>query len=210
MAQQPWQHLVAAGYDQVADAYVALERAESQWPREQWLGELSGRLPAGSRVLDLGCGDGLPACAALAKDHSVIGADVSSEQVARARRNVPGAEFVVADLTELRYPTGEFDAVTAYYTFDHLPREALGELFTRIAGWLRPGGLLLFCVETEDQPGTVEQWLGAPMFFSSYRPAITRRLVVESGFEILREDLQPQQEGDTTVEYLWILARAGD
>lgn len=197
---------VARGYDQVADEYARLESA-GDWPRMRWLDEVLRRLPDRSRVLDLGCGNGVPATAALAERHIVTGVDVSSRQIELARENVLEAEFEVADLLELRYPGGSFDAVVAFYTFDHLPRESLGELFGRIREWLSGGGLLLFSVEPEDLPGFVGQWLGVPMHFSSYDPDTTRRLVSEAGFEIVRDAVEQQREGTTDVAYLWIVAR---
>jgi hypothetical protein len=73
--------------------------------------------------------------------------------------------------------------------------------------WLRPSGFLLFTAEVDDQPGVVGQWLGVPMFFTSFDAATTRRLVLETGFEILREEIEAQLEGDREVSYLWVLAR---
>jgi hypothetical protein len=40
------------------------------------------------------------------------------------------------------------------------------------------------------------------MFFSSYPPARTLRLVREAGFEIIRAEEQRQPEGARNVEYL--------
>lgn len=206
MSENHWDATVARGYDQVADEYARLED-NAEWPRMRWLDEILRRLPDRSRVLDLGCGNGVPATAALADRHVAIGVDVSTQQIELARANVPAAEFMVADLLELHYPPSSFDAVVAFYTFDHLQRERLGELFGRISGWLRDGGLLLFSVEPEDKPGVVGQWLSVPMYFSSYTPDTTRRLVREAGFEIVRDALEQQREGTTDVTYLWILAR---
>jgi cyclopropane fatty-acyl-phospholipid synthase-like methyltransferase len=203
-----WRDIVADGYDRVADAYAHLETG-TEWPRLRWLAEVLDRLPDGSRVLELGCGNGLPATAAIAARHTVTGVDVSPEQIARARANVSQAELVVADLLELRFPAGSFDAVVAFYVFDHLPRAQLGPLLARIREWLGGGGLLLFTVEPDDNPGVVATWLGAPMFFSSYQAGVTRRLVNQAGFEILREAVEQQLEGGKPVDHLWILARRG-
>jgi hypothetical protein len=100
--------------------------------------------------------------------------------------------------------------VVAFYTLDHLPRERLTEHFTAISTWLRAGDLLLFTAEVQDQPGFVGQWLGVPMFFSCFDAATTRRLVRAAGFEVLRDEVEPQLEGDNEVCYLWVLARRGD
>src|SRR4051794_40726755 len=50
--------LVASGYDTIAEGY--LERYASSAVRDHWLGELVALLPNDSRVLDLGCGAGIP------------------------------------------------------------------------------------------------------------------------------------------------------
>jgi predicted TPR repeat methyltransferase len=205
MTDEP-QRVVASGYDAAAERYAALER-DADWPRLRWLDDLLARLPDGAHVLDLGCGNGLPAGPRIAQRHRVSGVDVSAQQVALAEANVPAGGFAVGDALELRYPAGTFAAVTACYTFDHLPRERLGEMFRLVHGWLADGGLLLFSVETGDQPGGVGEWLGVPMFFSSYDPDTTRRLLGESGFDIVREAIEQQWEGDHEVSYLWVLAR---
>jgi hypothetical protein len=75
-------------------------------------------------------------------------------------------------------------------------------------GRLTPGGLLLFSVEPVDQPDTVGQWLGVPMYFSSYDPATTHRIVGEAGFTTLLSAVEPQLEGGRRVDWLWILAVA--
>jgi SAM-dependent methyltransferase len=205
MTEHP-QQMVARGYDAVAERYAELE-SDADWPRLRWLDDLLQRLPDGAHVLDLGCGNALPAGPRIAQRHRLTGVDVSSRQIALARANVPAAQFAVGDILDLRYPAGTFAAVAAFYTFDHLPRERLSEMFRLIHTWLEGPGLLLFCAEIADQPGVVGQWLGTPMFFSSYDPDTTRRLLDESGFDILRDEVEGQSEGEQHVDYLWVLAR---
>jgi cyclopropane fatty-acyl-phospholipid synthase-like methyltransferase len=205
MGTEP-QHLVAQGYDTVAERYAELER-DAPWPRLAWLDDLLARLPDGSPVLDLGCGNGLPAGERIARRHRLTGVDVSARQIELARRHVPDGEFSTGDILKLAQPPGSFTAVTAFYTFDHIPRERLTEMFGLIHTWLADGGYLLCCVEIEDLPGTVADWLGAPMYFSSYEPGVTRRLLTEAGFDIVRDRIEAQSEGGHEVSYLWLLAR---
>lgn len=89
--------IVARGYDVVAEDYARLEGA-IEWPRMRWLRKVLADLAPGSRVLDLGCGSGIPADREIAKEHDVVGVDVSARQVELARRNVPGAEFIHGDI----------------------------------------------------------------------------------------------------------------
>lgn len=205
MSEQP-QQVVARGYDAVADRYAELER-DAHWPRMKWLDDLLGRLPEAGHVLDLGCGNGLPAGKRIVRRHRLTGVDVSTRQVELARANVPAGEFIAGDILELEYPAAMFAAVTAFYTFDHLPRGRLPEMFQLVHRWLAESGLLLCCVEIEDQPGVVADWLAAPMYFSSYDPDTTRRLFREAGFDIVRDEIEAQMEGDHEVHYLWLLAR---
>ncbi len=68
----------------------------------RWLRKMLATVEPGGRVLDVGCGNGLPATREMARDHSAIGIDISTEQVERARRNVPRAEFIQGDLSEVK------------------------------------------------------------------------------------------------------------
>jgi len=87
--------LVATGYDRIADAY--LDRFEHSSVRKKWLRRLIESLPSSGRVLDLGCGAGVPVARELAAlGHCVVGVDGSEEQIARARSKVPKATFIHA------------------------------------------------------------------------------------------------------------------
>lgn len=198
---------MAAGYDRVADRYAALEAPGSAWPRLRRLTELLARLPEGSHVLDVGCGNGLPGLAAIAERHRATGIDVSSAQVEAARRNVPTARVLRQDVRSCDFPPGSLDAIVALYVVEHLPREEHRALFERFAGWLRPGGFLLFTTEADEDPGRVGEWLDVPMFFSQFAPAETAALVEKAGFELVAADAEPQLEGNQEVTYAWFLGR---
>lgn len=113
--------VVESGYDMVVEAYAGLEIEGHEWPRLRRLLELLDGLPEGSDVLDLGCGNGLPAMAAISERHRGVGVDISGAQIALARHNVPGATFVHADMSELDFPASSFDAIVSFYAIEHLP-----------------------------------------------------------------------------------------
>lgn len=104
--------------------------------------------PAGSRVLEVGCGVGAQTVHLLARSPGVrlVAVDVSAASLAAARTTVtaayPGEDvtFRRADLHRLPYPDGAFDHVFACFVLEHLPdpRSALAAL-RRV---LRPGGTL--------------------------------------------------------------------
>jgi ubiquinone/menaquinone biosynthesis C-methylase UbiE len=203
--------LVAAGYDRIAERYAAWTGEALTGPRARFVALLDERLPDGADVLDLGCGTGVPVARALARRFRVTGVEHSVRSVALARRRVPEATFIHADMTRLDLPAAAFDAVTSFYAITHVPRAEHPALLAAIARWLRPGGWFVASMGAGDDPGTVEaDWLGAPMFFSAYDAATNRALVAAAGLEIVVAEAISQREDDADVTFLWVVARKPD
>jgi SAM-dependent methyltransferase len=199
--------LVGAGYDAMADTWESWKAQITSDPRAEWCEELASRLSTGARVVELGCGGGTAETAALAERFEVLGVDLSEEQLRRARERVPGARFVHADFTELELEPGSVDAVVAFHSFNHVPRDLLGGLFARIHGWLVPGGWLLTTLGASDLPDWHGEWLGVPMFFSGWEADVNRRLLHEAGLELLRDELVTIREPEGDATFQWVLAR---
>jgi len=132
--------IVAAGYDRIADEYARLEEGV-EWPRLRRLKALLESLEAGSHVLDIGCGNGIPALREITtRNHRAVGVDVSARQVELARVNVPRARVIHADVRELHFGPASFDVIVSFYALDQIPREQHEAELSRWRGWLRPGG----------------------------------------------------------------------
>jgi len=164
---------------------------------QTWLRPIVQNLHRGSKVLDLGCGTGVPAARSLARRFRVTGVDISDVQVHRARRLVPQAQFLRADLTEVDFPTRSFAAVIALYSLIHVPREQHRTLFRRVARWLVPGGWFLAILGRTRYEGAEAGWLGstAPMLWSHHDSGTYRRWLREEGYRILREEFIPEDGG---------------
>jgi SAM-dependent methyltransferase len=199
--------IVADGYDAIGETFAEWRDRIIGDPRDEWRDELLSRLPDGARVVELGCGAGIPDTALLASRFRLTAVDVSPEQIRRASAAVPGATFVCADFTELELDPGSFDAVAAFYSFNHVPRDLLAQLFARIRGWLVPGGLFLTALGTGDLESWTGEWLGAPTYFSSFPAETNTRLLEEAGFELVRDELVTFTEPDGDVTFQWILGR---
>ena len=163
--------LVRRGYDAISLAYRSDHSkpdgstAEDTSRYAGWVADLARLLPPAAQVLDLGCGAGIPATREL-DDHGlrVIGVDFSAVQLRRARRLVPGASLVQADMTDLQLAPASVDAVVSFYALIHVPLADQQTLFPRIRSWLRPGGYFLAIVGADRWTGT-EAYLGADMFW---------------------------------------------
>jgi cyclopropane fatty-acyl-phospholipid synthase-like methyltransferase len=203
----PRTRVVERGYDVISDRFLDWRDRIVDDPRRAWRDALTSRLKDGARILELGCGAGVPDALLLAERFRVTGVDISEEQISRARGNVPNADFIHADFTALELEPGQFEAVAAFYSFNHVPRDLLVQLFERIHTWLVPGGLLLASFGTSDTESWTGDWLGTTMFFSSFPPETTRRLLSEAGFELLLDELVPMLEPEGEVAFHWVLGR---
>jgi ubiquinone/menaquinone biosynthesis C-methylase UbiE len=117
-------------------------------------------MPPGGFVLDAGCGPGLVAAALLESGLRVVGVDLSSEMIERARRRcAPFGErvrFLQASLFDTSLEThGPFDGAISRYVLHHVlnPSAFIG----RQVELLRPGGVLVVCDHlTDPDPGRAD------------------------------------------------------
>ncbi|MBV9555844.1 MAG: class I SAM-dependent methyltransferase [Pseudolabrys sp.] len=195
---------MARGYDLLADGYLV--RFGRSQVRDRWLQELIARVPVPARILDLGCGAGVPVARRLVEHgFDVLGVDGSKRQIELARANVPAGEFIHADMTALEFAPASFDAVAAFYSITHVPREEHAPLFKRIAAWLRPGGQFLASLGAGECADWLGLWLGVEMFFSHYDARTYQRLIRAAGLEVQQADVVDQDNDDA--RFLWVVAR---
>jgi predicted TPR repeat methyltransferase len=109
--------------------------------------EVQGATPANlAEVLDAGCGTGL--CGPLLRPHCarLVGVDLSSQMIERARQRQCYDELVVAELSAfMRSRMGAFDAVISADTLVYFG--ALEEPLSAAREALRVNGVLVFTVE---------------------------------------------------------------
>ena len=83
-------------------------------------------------------------------------------------------------------PTASFDAVVAFYSVFHLPRERHSALFHRVHRWLRPHGHLLCTLSDYPEEGyTEDDFFGVTMYWSNYGIDEYRELLTGNGFSLL-------------------------
>ncbi|MFF0430674.1 class I SAM-dependent methyltransferase [Streptomyces sp. NPDC004327] len=195
-----------------ADYEKAFVRLPEQLAAVDWL---TARLPAGSRVLDVGSGTGRPAAALLARaGHDVTGIDVSATMVRLAREQVPGARFEQCDVRDFEAPAGSFDAVCAFFPLLMMTRRDAVAALRRMTDWLAPGGCLVSATVPADIEDVDIVWMGRPVRVSSF-PAeeYVRLLREECGLEVLHQAVsvfQPDGPAVEPEEHLFCYARRPD
>lgn len=188
--------VVRRGYDALSLRYDEAYGSETKY--RPWTGELCRRLPAGSRVLDLGCGSGVPVARDLtAAGWRVTGVDISDVQIRRARELVPQAEFIRADATTVDFGAESFDAVVSFYALIHIPLAEQLPLLERAAAWLRPGGWFLGTTGHRAWTGLDEDWLGGgtAMWWSHADAPTYRAWLTRAGLAVEQEEFVPEGEG---------------
>jgi ubiquinone/menaquinone biosynthesis C-methylase UbiE len=202
--------LVAQGYDSIAERYTTWAQRVRVEERARYTQLLHEILPAHATLLELGCGAGLPTTRTLAQRFRVIGVDISAQQLARAKHHVPTAHFIQADMACLTFTRAYFDAVVAFYSVMHIPRQEYAALFRTIASWLRPGGWFLATLGLGDCAASVDlNWLGVSMYWSSFDRATSLHLLGKAGFVVQRACEETADEDGVAVTFLWVLAHRG-
>jgi SAM-dependent methyltransferase len=173
-----------------ADAYDRIgARYDAAFPRKEGQirsgAMLCGRLPRHARVLDIGCGTGLPTARQLADAGlEVTGLDPSFVMCGLTHGNVPEAGIIQGELFDLYRLTQYYDAVVAFFSLLHLPRARIPDALRVVRRILRPGGwLVLGMVEADvdDQPIT---FLGERVRVTGYVRDELYGLIVAQGFGV--------------------------
>jgi arsenite methyltransferase len=121
-----------------------------------------GRLAAGERVLDLGCGagtDSLVAAQMVGSSGSVVGIDMTPAMLAKARRAAAelgdtNADFVEGEVESLPFQDDSFDVVISNGVIDLVPDK--DAVYSEIYRVLAPGGRIQIADVTIQNPVSAE------------------------------------------------------
>jgi ubiquinone/menaquinone biosynthesis C-methylase UbiE len=194
-------------FDQLAEKY---QGEHSNNPFQVALIErISALLPAGTSVLDLGCGTGVPTAKILTGSaHRVVGVDISEGMLTMAREQVPAAEFVHADFKDLPDDFGRFEAATAFFSLLMLSKADIGRVLTKLAGWVEPGGYLGVGMVNFDGDSLPFEFLGVPVTVSGYVEPDLAAVVEAHGFRVESiETVDFTPPGGPAESQIFVLAR---
>ena len=175
---------VKVGYNTIADRYLAERTRDSE--DVLLLNDFIERLPANAKILDAGCGAGIPISQMLNEHFVVTGVDFSEAQIKLAKKHVPKANFICQDMTKLDFPENTFDGICSYYAIIHIPREEHQSLLANFYRMLKPSGVALLCLGAEHLIDDIdENYLGTRMYWSHYDTETYLKMLKDCGLSLI-------------------------
>lgn len=150
-------------------------------------------VPAGARVLDIGCGNGAYVNHLLKRGFDAIGIDISLTMLEEARRIVPPERLFLMDMhTMEEFEAESFDAVISITSMLYANKEYLPRILKQVQRLLKPGGKLWLMMLEGEGDGLVKHNFGdaeAVTYTAYYQIDELKDKVKASGFSVLEERL---------------------
>lgn len=166
-------------WEAVSETYA--ERRDPDGSDAALIDDLLDHCPPNPTVVDIGCGDGARTLANLPADS--VGLDISRRGLELATSEVPAASLVQGDMSTLPLGADQFDAITAYHSVFHVPREEHRAVYREFGRVLRPGGVVLMTLPGGRFETVRRGWMGGRMFFSAPGREQTLSALRDAGFE---------------------------
>ncbi|MFC7096664.1 class I SAM-dependent methyltransferase [Halobaculum marinum] len=182
---------VRDGYDdpELAEAYRQ-QRETHDVAVASHVDDLVAALDAGDRVVDVGCGQGVPVLNRLPSEVEGVGVDLSATMLETARERTDAA-LVRGDMTRLPVADATAAAVTAVTSTIHVPVAEHPTVYAEFARVLAPGGRLLLTAATGEEgwAGVNPDWLGSGGTMAWSFPGVdqTREHLRAAGFRVTAE-----------------------
>ena len=184
-------------YERHALAWDA-DRNRGPWNDKRWHDQFIACLTPGARVLDLGCGSGVPVALHLVQHGlRVTGVDTSPTLIALCRQRMPEHEWIIAEMQAVALPQ-RFDGLLSWDSFFHLTPDHQRTMFTVFAAHAAPGAFLLFNTGPE-QGESLGSYHGEPLYHASLDPEEYQRLLDQSGFALVAHTVEDPTAGGRTI-----------
>jgi trans-aconitate methyltransferase len=192
-------HDVIPTYERVG--HIWAKRRNRSLMEKAWLDRFLTTAPRATghvRVLDLGCGSGLPIAAYLTERGAALtGVDATTTMTDLYAQNLPKAETIKADMRNLQLDQ-TFDGILAWDSFFHLSADDQRPMFATFAAHCAPRAALMF-TSGHIAGEAIGQVADAPIYHASLDPGEYRALLAENGFTVLRYTPEDPTCGQHTI-----------
>ena len=202
------QQMLKAHLDPEIDA--ASYRSETIDKAVHWLHDYM-ELPAGSALIDLGCGPGLYCTRFARLGYKVTGVDISMNSIdyaiQAAQKENYYVDYLCQDYLELDFQDQFSAAFIIYYDLGVLPDGKLEKLLANVARALKPGGYFIFDVPTDLYRKGECQKTWSMQSSGFWKPSpyleLTQTFHYEKEHLILDQYLILDEEGGVRVYRIW-------
>lgn len=135
-----------------ADSYAKLEFPNTYFLAYRDLPEITKKHIDGSIALDFGCGTGRSTRFLKKQGFDVIGIDISTDMLSKARKFDPDGNYqLVTDGNYTQFEDKSFDLIQSIFTFDNIPsKEKRINILSSLSTKLKDGGKILMLDSTPD------------------------------------------------------------
>ena len=142
-------------YDLIADWYASDRMGTTDGGGVPEVMALASSIRVGGRVLDIGCGNGVPLTKGLlASGYRVVGLDSASNMLRRFRTNCPDTPAVKGIVQACPFAADIFDAAIAWGVMFHLTQAEQVQAIASVSGLLKIGAPFLFTAgDVDDDSG---------------------------------------------------------
>lgn len=146
--------------------------------------DFAGKINSKGKILDIGCGTGFPIAKYLSDNNFIVtGIDVSDKMIEAAKSNeIKNATFLVSDFFDF-IPSERFDAIIAWDSLFHFPKERQEEIYNRVNNLLVPGGFFLF-THGKEEGEHVDKMFGEQFYYSCLSKDYVVNLMITIGFTL--------------------------
>lgn len=161
----------------------------------------------GKKVIDLGSGSGRDVEYFVKKGLDTVGIDYSQKLLSIAKKRVPKAKFILADMKNLPIEKGQVDGVWACAVLVHCYKNNAKKTLEECRRVLKKGGTLFIGVKIGKSE--IQTRHGEKVFMKKWKIAKLHKMLHEVGFEVVVSDVFDKRTFDGSQEgHAEIICRA--
>lgn len=171
-------------YNQIAPQWAAT-RATFFGREREYLDAMLACAPAGSTILDLGCGTGRPMAEHIvAQGRRVIGVDQSEALLSIARGNLPNERWVLSTMQAFE-PDQPCHGALLWDSLFHVLRTEHEPILRKVVDALPVGARLMLTVGGSAHPAFTDTMFGRPFSYDSNTPEESEQILARLGCRIV-------------------------
>jgi len=184
-------------YDKIADKYAS--QYFNDLSDSSYFDKFLSYLAKGSKILDIGCGNGNFSKYISEKGFECEGIDLSPEMLRIAKERIPGIKFTLKDMRKLDYEAESFDGLLVAYSLIHIPSDQIVSTLQGFRKILKSEGIILLITQKGEPDKVVDEPLkeGEKIFINFFTKERLTGFLEKSGFKIVYQEEKPIQDAES-------------